>query len=328
MSRRNLVLCFDAFGTLFSPKESVAKQYADVACQHGLGRFISSDREVKDFFSRAFYNQLRLHPNYGKASGLGPEKWWSNVINETFLPLTNNTPLPETLAPALLHRFSSKEGYTIADRTLPKLLSDLKTNPNSRFNAITTGIITNSDDRIPLILASLGFDADTRRFGSPPPSSRRDKPAHFDFTCMSYDVDAAKPSAKIFAAAEEMARDVLNERLSKFRGDQEPAISHLPVAAWMETPQLRIHVGDEFENDVMGAVNAGWNAVLVGPCPSGEGLGPEGLEGMVELGDVNGKAAEEVFTVSDELGGRPVALRTDSIQAFLQWMNLGKKCWG
>lgn len=36
MSKKKLLITFDAFGTLFTPKEPIAKQYVDVARKHGL----------------------------------------------------------------------------------------------------------------------------------------------------------------------------------------------------------------------------------------------------------------------------------------------------
>ena len=48
MSRRNLLICFDAFGTLFKPKRSIEKQYGEVARSLGLGGF--SDDELKSSF--------------------------------------------------------------------------------------------------------------------------------------------------------------------------------------------------------------------------------------------------------------------------------------
>ena len=77
MSRRNLLLCFDAFGTLFHPRLPVAQQYADVARKHGLGGFSNDD--VAASFKKAFKSEAKQNPNYGKANGLNPEKWWTNV---------------------------------------------------------------------------------------------------------------------------------------------------------------------------------------------------------------------------------------------------------
>lgn len=36
MSKKNLLLCLDAFGTIFSPKRPIAEQYAEVARTFGI----------------------------------------------------------------------------------------------------------------------------------------------------------------------------------------------------------------------------------------------------------------------------------------------------
>jgi len=77
MGRRNILLCIDAFGTLFQPKRPVAEQYAAVASQCGLGGF--SAEQVQASFKTAFSEASEEHPNYGRASGMGAEKWWANV---------------------------------------------------------------------------------------------------------------------------------------------------------------------------------------------------------------------------------------------------------
>ena len=74
---RNLLLCFDAFGTLFAPKFPVPEQYASVARECGLSSITAA--QVKDSFKTAFAAQSRAHPNYGRASGMGAEKWWTEV---------------------------------------------------------------------------------------------------------------------------------------------------------------------------------------------------------------------------------------------------------
>lgn len=42
----NLLLTFDAFGTLFEPKDSIAAQYAHVAQEHGIAGVEESDIQV------------------------------------------------------------------------------------------------------------------------------------------------------------------------------------------------------------------------------------------------------------------------------------------
>ena len=48
--RKDLLLCFDAFGTLFTPKAPIAEQYGEIARRHGLSGF--SDQQIKDAFGK------------------------------------------------------------------------------------------------------------------------------------------------------------------------------------------------------------------------------------------------------------------------------------
>ena len=48
--KRRLVLTFDAFGTLFRPKDTIGAQYALVAAQHGISGF--SEDQLNDSFRR------------------------------------------------------------------------------------------------------------------------------------------------------------------------------------------------------------------------------------------------------------------------------------
>lgn len=45
--KRNLLLCVDAFGTLFRPRSPIAEQYGTVA--RGMGVKISDDEVAKSF---------------------------------------------------------------------------------------------------------------------------------------------------------------------------------------------------------------------------------------------------------------------------------------
>lgn len=77
MSKPNLLLCFDAFGTLFKPKRPVSLQYSEVARQCGISGF--SDNELQLALGTAIKYETKRHPNYGKSTGLGAAKWWTNV---------------------------------------------------------------------------------------------------------------------------------------------------------------------------------------------------------------------------------------------------------
>lgn len=102
-TKRNLLLCLDAFGTIFTPRESIAAQYGGVARSFGVK--ISDEQVGKSFkngmyhvvdlgrlilhefaivmkhaeLSTAFKEESKKHPNFGKAAGLGSVKWWTNV---------------------------------------------------------------------------------------------------------------------------------------------------------------------------------------------------------------------------------------------------------
>jgi hypothetical protein len=79
-AKKNLLLCLDAFGTLFTPSVPIPVAYARAAAQHGINcSETDGAREVGGRFKEAFKSESQRNPNYGRATGLGPEKWWGNV---------------------------------------------------------------------------------------------------------------------------------------------------------------------------------------------------------------------------------------------------------
>ncbi|KAH6610193.1 hypothetical protein Trco_000213 [Trichoderma cornu-damae] len=252
MAKPNLLLCFDAFGTLFSPKGAVAQQYADVARQCGIVGF--SDKELQSRLLAAIRDEREQSPNYGKATGLGATEWWTNVIRKTFTPfLRNNQTLPPTLVPKLMHRFSSSEGYEAQRDLVPaiRVLREMKSRQG--LDRIVIGVVTNSDDRVPSILSSFGLNVSPLRYGSSAveASALSEKRYDIDFHCMSYDVGVEKPDRRIFHAAELMLSHVITARHGE-----------TPVEPGLESWQ-KVYVGDEFAKDVVGATGAGWNPVLL-----------------------------------------------------------------
>ncbi|KAK5131103.1 hypothetical protein LTR08_001321 [Meristemomyces frigidus] len=242
---RNLLICFDAFGTLFMPKRPIAQQYGEVARSlFGLGGF--TDEQLADSFKKAFKQQAKQHPNFGKANGMNPERWWTNIIHNTFRPLVGaEQRIHEDLAPKLLHRFGSEEGYDLMPG-VRLLLQGLKDRSANRQAHTVVGVVTNSDNRVPGILSSFGLSVSPLRYGDKP-LGRNSVATRYDidFTVMSYDAGHEKPDKRIFAAAEEM-------------------LQLLPVATETDLNSWDLlHVGDEYEKDVVGAKNARWYAVLV-----------------------------------------------------------------
>jgi FMN phosphatase YigB (HAD superfamily) len=229
------------------------------------------------------------------------------VIHKTFQPLIgSNKELPKDLAPRLLHRFSSNEGYMLSPG-VGSLLRLLKQQQQQGCPRIVAGVITNSDDRVPGILSSLGLRVSPFRFGSSSiyPVETVGQQYDVDLHCMSYDVGSTKPDKRIFDAAEEMANRLLAAQQG-FDPDGDKAGSVSATLPW-----LKVFVGDEYEKDIVGARNAGWNAVFVGA----EG-GRTGEENSLNLKQEGNMTLEEVFPQ----GACPVLLRAENTEMFLEWL--------
>lgn len=248
------------------------------------------------------------------------------MITKTFQPLAGNgIELPKDLAPKLLHRFASDEGYALSPGITP-LLRSLKhpssSTPQAHISPII-GVITNSDDRVPSILSSLGLHVRPFRFGidtntnpgpTPLPSQQPPQPHSYDYDidlhAMSYDVGFAKPDRRIFDAAEGMANDLVSATATVAAAVSPESGPAPEVGAVL--PWLKVYVGDEYTKDVTGALGAGWNAVLVDDHGTNASEKSEG-DGLERLGD---KPLEKVFPS----GGPPRAVRARSVQGVLKWL--------
>ncbi|KAK2595328.1 hypothetical protein QQS21_006928 [Conoideocrella luteorostrata] len=253
MARPNLLLCFDAFGTLFKPRFPVAHQYGQVARQCGITGF--SESELQSHLAAAFKHETKENPNYGRETGLGATKWWTNVIHRTFTPLLNGRPLPADLAPKLLDRFSSCKAYDTEKNLVSTLRSVRQRGPRLAFDRVLIGVVTNSDDRVPSILSSFGLNVSPLHFGAEDGLYVSGEMYDIDFHCMSYHAGVEKPDPRIFQAAEHMLAKVL-------AADE----AHKTNGAAPDTKSWRkMYLGDEYAKDVVGAQRAGWSPVLLDP---------------------------------------------------------------
>ncbi|CAK7272926.1 hypothetical protein SEPCBS119000_005381 [Sporothrix epigloea] len=316
MARRNLLLAFDAFGTLFRIKEPIERQYGDVARQHFPGLLAPSvdDAQLRASFRTAFKAQARAHPLYGhqpNGRGMGATAWWTQVIHNTFQPLLRNgaTPPPE-LATELLARFASSQGYTM-DPRLPGLLRDIRDRRLAAYERVVVGVITNSDDRVPGILASFGVRVSPLRYSrSPSTDGKRTKPSatveapplayDIDFICMSYDVGAEKPDPAIFRAAESLVPAAV-------QGEQTAGSD---LDDWD-----KVYVGDEASKDVAGAEAAGWYPVLL---TAGEPAATSTLSSRALL-QLDEQELQPFRTLYGQPTKKAVALCEDAV-AVLQWL--------
>ena len=139
------------------------------------------------------------------------------------------------------------------------------------------GVITNSDDRVPDVLSSLGlrvnglrYDTSSEKILEQSKRGEGEEVQDIDFCIMSYDVGVEKPHSEIFNAAVSTLDSLLSTEGNSFeRNDWD-----------------LLYVGDEVAKDAKGAVNAGWDAVLLDRGAevdaAYEGDAP-GVEGVLEV---------------------------------------------
>ncbi|CCX08743.1 Similar to Putative uncharacterized hydrolase C7D4.05; acc. no. O14262 [Pyronema omphalodes CBS 100304] len=220
--RKALLVTFDAWKTLFSPKAPIAQQYVEVARQHGV---VADEAVIKKSFSEAFTTLSHTHPNYGHTTGLHPDAWWTHLIHQTFSPIS----LPPTLAPALLSHFASSSAYTLHP-SVPYLLHQIRAAAGrGKYDKVILGVISNSDYRVISILRSLGVgvrDQDPAMRHSVYTGDQEN--GLIDTVTLSYDVGVEKPHPRMWLVAWNKARAMERNR-----------------GLWWD----RVHVGDDREKD-------------------------------------------------------------------------------
>ncbi|CAG8256410.1 unnamed protein product [Penicillium salamii] len=287
---RNLLLTFDAFGTLFYPRPPVPQQYAAVAHQFGLSRAAVTPQAIERAFGDVYRTHSKRWPNYGRADVLrgkhgGPQQWWEEVMRECFVRVlapqgSHLTPeglpqtpfeLPQGMVDTLLHRFASDEGYALFDDVIPffERMRELRRSSTRHFDRVVVGVVTNSDDRVPAVLKALGLrvgdlraDQDMssmelpgfeQRTSSNDASSLGHLDNDLDFVITSYEAGEGKPNRLIFDIAKRQAR-----LLASTYGPVQGSLTPDETDDW-----VCVHVGDEYEKDYRAAVDAGWKSYLV-----------------------------------------------------------------
>jgi putative hydrolase of the HAD superfamily len=149
------------------------------------------------------------------------------------------------------------------------LFQNLKEFKNGNaFDGVIIGVISNSDDRVPAVLKSLGLSvgnvrADQGRSSMELPgfeerdaaSSQQDqsKDNDIDMIITSYEAGEEKPHKLIFDVATRQAK-----RFAMNSGTTTASEIEAENVHWTQ-----IHVGDDLEKDYQGAINAGWQSFMV-----------------------------------------------------------------
>ncbi|KAE8325762.1 hypothetical protein BDV39DRAFT_178270, partial [Aspergillus sergii] len=290
--KRTLLLTLDAFETLFHPRPSVPEQYASAAHHFGLPKTAITAERVLSAFKPVFKAQSQERPNYGRDDVIrgcygGPRQWWGEIIRGTFLKVlaeqhqqsnttvdgnNNNSnsrsqiDLPDGLVGYLLDRFASKEGYALYDDVGPFFshIRAVKENGDrlGPFERVVVGVVSNSDDRVPAVLKSLGlrvgdcradegvdsmrlsgFEERSSSSGVTEGSGMNNGVSDIDLVITSYEAGVEKPSPRIFEVARRQAKALV-------RADDP--------RDW-----TCVHVGDDLEKDYRAATGAGWHGYFL-----------------------------------------------------------------
>ncbi|OQV04983.1 hypothetical protein CLAIMM_09787 [Cladophialophora immunda] len=281
-----LVVTLDALGTLYNFRHPVSVQYLQVAENCGLKAKVDLQQLDRSFRS-SFKHYNAAHPNYGKKTLASPEEWWTKVVNRAFGNLVEGgeATLPKDLGSALYTHFSSGAAYEPFPDVKPFLQSMAalkKQFADPEGPLVATGIVTNSDPRVRAVLQDMGFRVGPSTMPDfesvmkthmnslrDPSKVSFDSPFRdyyslqndFDFLCTSYDAGAEKPQEKIWLEASGLC-----SRCLFLDPNRTSDISRM----------LRIHIGDEYSKDYVGAVGAGWEALHL----DREGSGAESANGV------------------------------------------------
>ncbi|KAK5223973.1 hypothetical protein LTR72_005360 [Exophiala xenobiotica] len=265
------VVSLDALGTLYRFKEPMSTQYIKVAQNCGLKSNVDPTQLNKSF-KEAFKHYNLVYPNYGKSKLENPEKWWTKVVNRAFGQLVDKDEIPSNLGVQLYHHFSSGAAYELYPDVRPFLdnLGALKREFNDPDGPlVVTGVITNSDPRVSLVLKDLGLrvgldkipkinmgkelseswaNVKAGRYDAELDFSRKYfKPdSDIDILTTSYKVGFEKPDAVMWDVDPKEYADLMARSLGYRVGE----------VMWL-------HIGDEYDKDYIGATQASLEALLL-----------------------------------------------------------------
>ncbi|KKY27010.1 putative haloacid dehalogenase [Diplodia seriata] len=275
-SQKNLLIAFDAFGTLFTPRAPIGALYGEVARKHGICNDVS-DEEIMGSFKKGYRDGYMLY---------------DDVI-----------PLFASLRAARTHSRSSNPTTTTTTKHR-KIVTAVLTNSDDRVAGILRSFglrVGHTDPKVVEEVAVASAKAGQEQaIATPPPPptttvmmlKNEDMEAlgenDIDFVLTSYDCGYEKPHRAIFDAARRLAA-------ARYAGDGAGEVGKETgreddVGEWEA-----VYVGDEVDKDVVGAENAGWElAFLV----DREGLVRD-AGGVVRRHDVGGEGEQEVRVLRD-----------------------------
>lgn len=227
------LVTFDAFGTLFKLRESVAETYSSIAKSHA-GVHVSPET-IATKFPGVFADMRRRHPHYGVKTlseksdepvaytsksdepDVYTRKWWTEVIKNTFAPVE----LPDKTIKYLYDYYSQADAYSCFFDVHPTLEALKK-------DGVILAVVSDSDSRTHGVIRQLALD-------------KYFSPSH---TILEGETGSTKPEPLLFMF-------------------MEGALGVKQSAAEQKNKLLCWHVGDNFEKDGGVAKVPGWRSILI-----------------------------------------------------------------
>lgn len=174
LARLKLVT-FDVTDTLLQFRNNVGKQYSEIGALHGIK---CPKQAIAQNFKTHWYLMKKEHPNFGLVTGIGWEKWWKLLVYRTFkdADLNADDAKLEIISSKLIEMYKSSQCWQQCYGALG-LLSYL------RNRGITLGVLSNFDERLPVLLENTKLRH------------------YFRFVITSYEAGFEKPDERIFNEA-------------------------------------------------------------------------------------------------------------------------------
>lgn len=174
LSRLRLVT-FDITDTLLKFRSSPGKQYGEIGAMYGV---LCDNNALTTNFRAHWYKMNKEHPNFGRHTGLGWERWWKMIVIGTFKDAkfhVDDKKL-DAIATYLIEAYKTsacwQQCYGAAD-----FLQYLHS------KGLTVGVISNFDPRLHVTLENVKLHN------------------QFHFVLTSYEVGFEKPNPKLFEEA-------------------------------------------------------------------------------------------------------------------------------
>lgn len=167
------VLSLDAMNTLIKPHVPVSHLYSRFARTHNIS---VDEAALTASFPSVFKSLSVSSPCYG-FSKEGPRSWWSSLIVNSFEKAGSGPISPDVAAKIsneLYDHYALADAWELVDDEIPSILSRL------RLKGIALCVVSNFDDRLKSILASMGLLD------------------HFQMVVLSGEVGIEKPDRRVF----------------------------------------------------------------------------------------------------------------------------------